>query len=250
MIDDLARDRLTDRAICKSADLHAASCAACARRLADERSLASGLRSLAAIDAQCEAPARVEAALMEAFRERSRVSQEASVQVRGGLAFRLGWVAATAAAAILLIVALATSRVEQAPPAEEQVTAKKPDAPEKKEKPEPEQKREPKAQPKKKRLVLLQAGNASSKRARKKPPADARDSKGALGDEIATTFFPIMPAGGLSQVDGGQLVRVEMPRSALVSFGLPMNIERANERIKADVLIGNDGVARAIRFVR
>ena len=41
-----------------------------------------------------------------------------------------------------------------------------------------------------------------------------------------------------------------MPRSALVSFGLPMNIERANERIKADVLIGNDGVAHAIRFVR
>ena len=70
------------------------------------------------------------------------------------------------------------------------------------------------------------------------------------GDEIATRFLPITLVGGLEQMDGGQLVRVEMPRSALVSFGLPMNIERANERIKADVLIGNDGVARAIRFVR
>ena len=33
-------------------------------------------------------------------------------------------------------------------------------------------------------------------------------------------------------------------------FGLPMNMDRANERIKADVVVGNDGLARAIRFVR
>ena len=49
--------------------------------------------------------------------------------------------------------------------------------------------------------------------------------------------------------DGGQLVRVELPRSALARFGLPMNMDRADERIKADVLVGADGLARAIRFV-
>jgi hypothetical protein len=31
---------------------------------------------------------------------------------------------------------------------------------------------------------------------------------------------------------------------------LPMDMERAAERIKADVVVGNDGLARAIRFVR
>jgi hypothetical protein len=41
-----------------------------------------------------------------------------------------------------------------------------------------------------------------------------------------------------------------LPRSALASLGLPMNVERANERVKADVLLGHDGLARAIRFVR
>jgi hypothetical protein len=45
-------------------------------------------------------------------------------------------------------------------------------------------------------------------------------------------------------------VRVEMPRSALMSFGLPMNMERGGGRVKADVVVGNDGFARAIRFVR
>jgi hypothetical protein len=29
-----------------------------------------------------------------------------------------------------------------------------------------------------------------------------------------------------------------------------MNMDRADERIKADVVVGNDGLARAIRFVR
>ena len=47
-----------------------------------------------------------------------------------------------------------------------------------------------------------------------------------------------------------QLGRVELPRSSLASFGLPVNLERAGERIKADVVVGNDGMARAIRFVR
>ena len=55
---------------------------------------------------------------------------------------------------------------------------------------------------------------------------------------------------GLRQLDSAQVVRVELPRSAMMSFGLPVNMDRADERIKADVVVGNDGMARAIRFVR
>ncbi|HEV2802559.1 MAG TPA: hypothetical protein VGW12_18955 [Pyrinomonadaceae bacterium] len=68
--------------------------------------------------------------------------------------------------------------------------------------------------------------------------------------EITTDFIPLAHGGALAPEEGGQVMRVELPRSALVSFGLPMNVERAGERVKADVLIGEDGVARAIRFVR
>jgi hypothetical protein len=50
--------------------------------------------------------------------------------------------------------------------------------------------------------------------------------------------------------EGGQIVRVEVPRSALANFGLPVNMERSNERVKADVLYGVDGLAHAIRFVK
>lgn len=67
--------------------------------------------------------------------------------------------------------------------------------------------------------------------------------------EITTDFFPLPHASALTSSDGGQMVRVELPRSALASFGLLVNNERQG-RVKADVLLGDDGLARAIRFVR
>jgi len=68
--------------------------------------------------------------------------------------------------------------------------------------------------------------------------------------EIATEFLPLGYGNALNLQDGGQIVRVEVPRSTLVSFGLPVNMNRVSERVKADVIFGADGSARAIRFVQ
>jgi hypothetical protein len=51
-------------------------------------------------------------------------------------------------------------------------------------------------------------------------------------------------------MESGKVIRVQMPRSALIAFGLPVNVERADVPVKADLLVGEDGLARAIRFVR
>ena len=69
--------------------------------------------------------------------------------------------------------------------------------------------------------------------------------------ESVTDFISLVadtPAG--TPLESGQLVRVQLPRAALASLGLPLNAERGNEPVKADVLLGGDGLARAIRFVR
>ena len=68
--------------------------------------------------------------------------------------------------------------------------------------------------------------------------------------EITTDFMPVGYASATTLQDGGQLVRVELPRSALVAFGLPMNVNRYDEKVKADVFFSADGMARAIRFVQ
>jgi len=49
---------------------------------------------------------------------------------------------------------------------------------------------------------------------------------------------------------GSQLLRVNLPRTSLLLFGLPMNADHADKMIPADVLVGEDGVPRAIRFVQ
>jgi len=45
-----------------------------------------------------------------------------------------------------------------------------------------------------------------------------------------------------------QVLSIEIPRSTLMMWGLPVNAERAAERVRADLIIGDDGVTRAIRI--
>jgi hypothetical protein len=72
----------------------------------------------------------------------------------------------------------------------------------------------------------------------------------AKDSEYETDFFPLSYGGDQKPMESGEVIRVQMPRSALIAFGLPVSIERADVPVKADLLIGEDGLAQAIRFVR
>lgn len=64
--------------------------------------------------------------------------------------------------------------------------------------------------------------------------------------EFATDFIALsyLPAS-----ESGQVVRVKVPRSMLVSLGVSTNVERGKELVNAEVIVGDDGAARAIRFL-
>jgi hypothetical protein len=81
-------------------------------------------------------------------------------------------------------------------------------------------------------------------------PAEMAAASEAGGEEYATDFIPLYQAEQTGPVVTGQLVRVELPRSALSRLGLPVTAEGSTDRVKADVLLGEDGMARAVRFVR
>lgn len=250
---DLARDHLMDAAQREKALAHSASCACCASRLADERALTGGLRFVAKT-ANEEAPARVEAALLAAFRQQRAVAPA----VAPARTARQRWLyAAAGVAAIALIVtllALAASRArESQQPPPQKAANPSPSVPDE---PRPSSPQPQALQSPEKRDVAVRATDQRRRPANRirnvgpsKPPADDLN-KPAASAEIATDFIPLMNRETLAQMDGGQVMRVELPRSALMSFGLPMDMERATERIKADVVVGNDGLARAIRFVR
>jgi len=77
-----------------------------------------------------------------------------------------------------------------------------------------------------------------------------REPERTANDRIETEFIPFMAVGPLFPSEQRQFVRVKLPRSALQVFGLPMNMERAREPVQADVMLGEDGRALAVRFVR
>ena len=70
--------------------------------------------------------------------------------------------------------------------------------------------------------------------------------------EIATDFLPL--AYSSVPLSGGQMIRLEVPRAALASFGLtPPEAAEAGQSsgtVLADIVVGDDGLARAVRFVR
>jgi hypothetical protein len=69
------------------------------------------------------------------------------------------------------------------------------------------------------------------------------------GEAAAGDFIPLPNADRLPQAEDLNVVRVEVPRSAMIALGYAVPAERASERVRADVVMGSDGLARAVRFL-
>ncbi len=76
----------------------------------------------------------------------------------------------------------------------------------------------------------------------------ARTRRRAGPREIVTDFFPLMEAP--PPLDRAALVRINLPASAMRTVGLPVREDRLSERVQADVLVSEEGLATAIRFVK
>ena len=247
---DLARAHLMDTAQRENALAHSASCACCALRLADERALTDGLRFVAKT-ADEAAPARVEAALRAAFRQQ-RAALPATAPARTASQRWLYAAASVAAVALIVtLLALVASRTRDAQqPGPQKAINPSPAVPDepRQTSPQPQALAGPEKVAVQAREQRRRLADRVRNAGRSKPAVEDIDKPADA--EIATDFIPLMNRETLAQMDGGQVMRVELPRSALMSFGLPMDMERAAERVKADVVVGNDGLARAIRFVR
>ena len=64
-------------------------------------------------------------------------------------------------------------------------------------------------------------------------------------DFIAVTYT----GDGGESARGGRVVRVDVPRSTLFAMGFDVSLENDSPTVKADLLIGPDGVTRAVRLV-
>jgi hypothetical protein len=247
IINDLVRAKIINAESRAAGMAHAEICRRCASRLADERALSAGLKSLAASDEGKAAQSSVEAALLEAFRAQTsnRLARRLPVESKSWPR----WALAAAAAILIAFGFIVYGAIQNDAQKDDKALTENIPAPQPvvkreeqvaKEIVEPESSREPRA-PRPRR------GN----RPRLNKPfiidsitAYPKDS------EYATDFFPLTYGGDQKPIERGEMIRVQMPRSALIAFGLPVNVERADVPVKADLLVGEDGLARAIRFVR
>ncbi len=176
----------------------------------NESRVLEGLRVLAANGAR-EAPAHVEERLLRELRRRSRARR------------RNLWLTATAgtiAAGIAVLIWIHPAMQQPAQSVVQSVSAP----------------RQAVVQPPAPAPVLQKA--ARTRRAPRR------------GAEVAMNFYQLPGADELPPVESATIVRVQLPMSSLRLMGMPVSEEQAGDRVQADVLLGQDGLARGVRFVQ
>lgn len=248
VVSELARGQMMAAEQRAEALAHSDVCDDCAARLGDEQMLTLGLQSLASDMESLEAPREIEAKLLKAFRARTVVVPITKRQSNSRY-----WLAAIAAM-LLIAISVVVFRWSNRPADEPRQATQNGRQDQPQPKPDVGKSSEQLAQDVEKPSVDDSLPQPSKPK-RIRPVSLRRPNNAAVANhvtkEIATDFIPLnyMSAASLQQ-EGGQIIRVQVPRSALANFGLPVNMDRYNEKVKADVLYGVDGMARAIRFVQ
>jgi hypothetical protein len=183
-----------------------------------EDDVIEALEALRDADQSREAAPHVEAHLLEQFRRRRARRLRARLWISAS-------VSAAAAAAIVMAVTMYAHRPHHAPqppavwitpPVVPTVVPAAPPA-------------DPAVHPPRPKPVLI------------------RRAADVVPHEVYTDFFPLMDLA--PPLERGELVRVIVPASTMRGVGMLVMASHLDDPVEADVLIGQDGLARAIRFV-
>jgi hypothetical protein len=242
----LAPTRWPDASADGQALAHAQTCAGCAATLAEQRALAAGVRAVIESIADDGASPHVEAALRQAFRQRAaaRVQSSSSFLPIGS---RLWWLLGAMAAAMILLVFLPTMKWRTSPPIDRERPSVSRSSP---------VGRAPRPQDETPQWIRAtdQPGYELARPASRQPrrnrmrPTVRQDP--AQADEATLSFIPLADGSEFIPLESGQVIRVQLPGSMLLRMGLPVSAERAQDTVPAQLLVGQDGRPRAIRFER
>ena len=243
VVGDLARGQMMETYLRTTALSHVDDCVRCSQRLRDELALISGLHALSVQMSTIGASDEVETRLREAMRA-SLAPPPAVAKVKPR---RLYWLAVAAAVVVFIGAIVAASwqwqsKGSKSVPVEFAVKDESPKSN------QPNKQAIARNVEKPKTAKPVRRRSRSTVATRRSPRAAETVANHAR--EIATDFIPLGNINSTTLQDGGTIVRVELPRSALVRFGLPVNMDRVDEKVKADVWLGVDGLAHAIRFVQ
>jgi hypothetical protein len=246
MSHELARDRVEGREKIEAL-AHAEECSRCAEYLQEERRLSLRLGFLSQVMQAREAPAQLESALMAAFREQAaQASENGSIPLHAGPRYWArqrfwAWGAGAAALAAILALVIGLESGNRVPSQTSSGVASSTQGP--KAETAPVTSAIVKQQDLKERQPVIRVskrGHAVVQGARA-----ARDEETTLAD--SSGFIPLVYCDELNCGTPGDVVRVELPASSLPIMGFAST--NVTGPIRADVVVGEDGVARAIHLV-
>jgi len=263
VVEEIADGRLMEAGARDAGLAHAAVCVSCAARLMEARGIGAGLRVAARAETE-EAPARVRESLLAAFarqhggslgEEKRADAPPANVVALSSRRAARRWLAAgaAAAAAVVLLSLTLASFMRVSPDGSQS-------KPQEVVRSQPLPTKTP-AEVKVEKPGILVGGDvaqqSTSKKMAARTPKAKRGLRGEARGESATVaqaggneYLPLTYLADATAMESGTVVRVELSRSALVSLGVPVQPDRPDETLKADVVLGDDGVARAIRLVQ
>jgi hypothetical protein len=237
----------------------------------DERKLLEALRAVRESVEQEPVPQRVEDELRMAFRRemKSRKPALMSMPKTRTRWARFSWQIAAAAACVAVLAGVSLWRMGIEQPATTAVVKRSGEKPVVTERAEaavamPSEGEAPKPLPARvaaKRRAIRQGQVVASRSAVKsrdevprpvtaETELESEPLTGRPQTALMTEFVAVPYAPPFAPSDRGQLIRLQVPRQAMRRFGFPVNIERWSDRVEADVLMGEDGIARAVRFVK
>jgi hypothetical protein len=252
-VTDLVGDRLMEATMRRRLQGHAEECAACAARLEAERLLTRRLATLAEQTENEEADPALKNDLLAAFVKLHATDSGPVLHEVPRRPQPRYWLLAAAAALIAAFAGITAFYLRTPVPNQLASASQTPlvqASPDVTPVTIPDKVTEP--------LNAKASGNAPTetrtdtriaKRVRRSTRTAASTEIASVSREETTTdYLPLTYSG--DQTTSGVVVRVEIPRSTLLAMGLPMNSERGNTLVKADVVVGDDGVPRAIRLVQ
>ena len=246
---------------------HAADCRHCDVRLTEERALASGIWAVVRDLAAEEAPPSVENAVLAAFRERNAGASVCTVRSSPSWKTqRPRWMLAAAAALIMAMISVAAILNHSGHPNRELDISIARSGASGSQDPEfgqasPQSSLNVTSLPtsiwkastasKPERSVgSMRSGSMRSKDQLYVGPRSTTRRNLTINAEATTDFFPLMDGDDLDSLESCEVVRVELPASVLLAAGLAANLDTEGETVRADVVFAQDGLARAIRFLR
>jgi hypothetical protein len=222
VVHGFVRVELLDVTLREDALDHAARCGNCAERMSEAAILADASEMAHRNLREQQAPARVETAVLAAFRNQHR---------RASWRRTFEWAAIGAAAAVVLVFlwTVADPSKGQSSPTPRKDVSSRSTGP------------------------LDAQVFTSSQAADILPVAETEEVSAATGENLPTDDFVTLPyADAIGPDDLGIVVRVQLTRASLAELGYPVADapDPDEDLISADVLVGEDGWPRAVRLVQ